>query len=176
MQQGEVIEIYSSHKYLIEGRVTHYSRTLGTDKEELMSEGKIAFLKCLKAHKKKQAKFSTLLWPYLQNSMFNLAKANLLRRNRFANFSSLQNDNYDYDPPAKQEPTEFQIWEGLSKQAIEAIQIILDNELTHLSQLTAILIEKGYKTNPNNHIQKIYREIRQAIDKGKRRKTNHDIE
>src|SRR3990167_936318 len=183
MQTEKVGEMYESHKNLIEKRANYYEKRMGTDKEELMSQGKIAFLKCVKAHRKKQTAFNTLLWPYLKNSMFNLSKQNIIHRNRFKNFSlfeegnatngNAKNNGHDFDPLAKQDPSEFQIPEDLSKQASEAIQIILDNQITHLGQLTEILIKRGYKTNPNNYIQSIYREIRQTIDKGKRRKTNH---
>lgn len=157
MTQQEIISLFEQNKSLIYNRAEYYSKKMCTDKEELMSEGKIAFFKAAKTHKFN--KFSTYLWYQVSQAMLNYASQN------YKQIYNLMDEEYEY---AAKEKIEYCIEENFSPKATEIIRLIIDNEITHLADLTKILVEKGYKQYP--YIQAIYREIRSVINEGKRRK------
>lgn len=157
MTQQEIISLFEQNKSLIYNRAEYYSKKMRTDKEELMSEGKIAFFKAAKTHKFN--KFSTYLWYQVSQAMLNYASQN------YKQVCNSMDEEYGY---AAKEEIEYCIEENFSPKAAEIVRLIIDNEITHLADLTKILVEKGYKQYP--YIQAIYREIRSVINEGKRRK------
>ena len=157
MTQQEIISLFEQNKGLIYNRAEYYSKKMCTDKEELMSEGRLAFFKAAKTHEFN--KFSTYLWHQVSQAMLNYASQN------YKQVCNSIDEEYGY--PAKKE-IEYRIEENFSPKAAEIVKLIIDNEITHLADLTKILIKKGYKQYP--YIQAIYKEIRAVINEGKRRK------
>ena len=202
MKQEKIIEVYKEEKTRIKNSANYYSQKTGIEADELLAEANLAFCKSLKSYDKKKASFRTHLHNNINYALLNFANQNrqplsLVEMNnpqkKYKNYHSYggkeslspnnrQRDQYgeainwnEFDPPAKEE-IQFCIEDNFSSLAAEAIRIIIDQELTHLSQLTQILIKKGYKNstykNYPSQIQSIYREIRETINANKRRNGN----
>ena len=162
MKQKKIIEIYEQEKTRIKNSTNYFSQKTGIEADELESEANLAFCKSFKSYDKRKASFRT----HLHNNI-NYALLNFANQNRKP-YNSLDNE---FDLPAKEE-IQFCIEDNFSPLAAEAARIIIDQELTHLSQLTQILL-KGYKNstykNYPSQIQSIYQEIRETINANKRR-------
>lgn len=163
MNQEKITEIYEQEKHRIQNSANYFSTKTGIEADELKSEANLAFCKSFKTYNKNKASFKTHLHNNVNYSLLNFANQN--RRP----YNSLDNE---FEPPAKEE-IQFCIQDNFSPLAAEAIRIIIDQELTHLSQLTQILLKKGYKNstykNYPSQIQSIYQEIRETINANKRR-------
>ena len=146
----------------------HFSTKTRIEADELMSEANLAFCKSFKTYNKKKSAFNTHLHNNINYALLNFANQNQRPYN-------LIDD--EFDPPAKEE-VQFCIEDNFSPLAAEAVRIIIDQELTHLSQLTQILLKKGYKNSVYksypSQIQSIYQEIRETINSNKRRKNGHE--
>ena len=202
MKQEKITEIYEQEKTRIKNSANYFSQKTGIEADELQSEANLAFCKSFKSYDKKKASFRTHLHNNINYALLNFANQNrkplsLVEINnpqkKYKNYNSYggkeslspanrQNDQYgkainwdEFNPPAKEE-IQFCIEDNFSPLAAEAVRIIIGQELTHLSQLTQILLKRGYKNstyrNYPSQIQSIYQEIRETIDSNKRRNSN----
>ena len=202
MKQEKIIEIYEQEKTRIKNSANYFSQKTGIEAEELISEANLAFCKSFKTFNKKKASFRTHLHNNINYALLNFSNHNrqplsLVEMNnpqkKYKNYHSYgnkealsptnkQRNQYgdainwnEFDSPAKEE-IQFCIEDNFSPLAAEAIKIIIDQELTHLSQLTKILLKKGHKNstykNYPSQIQAIYQEIRETINSNKRRNSN----
>ena len=175
--------MYEQEKYRMKNSANYFSAKTGIEADELISEANLAFCKSFKTYDKNRAKFGTHLHNNINYALLNFANQNqrplsLAESNKpqkkikwHASFEE-QIHQYEFDPPAKEE-IQFCIEDNFSPLAAEAVRIIINQELTHLSQLTKILLKRGYKNstykNYPSQIQSIYQEIREAINSNKRR-------
>ena len=203
MKQEKITEIYKEEKTRIKNSASYFSQKTGIEADELMSEANLAFCKSFKSYDKNKASFKTHLHNNINYALLNFANHNrqplsLVEINnpqkKYKNYQrypkeskeltprNRQNDQYgkainwnEFDPPTKEE-IQFCIEDNFSPLAAEAVRIIIDQELTHLSQLTQILLKKGHKNstykNYPSQIQSIYQEIREIINMNKRRNGN----
>ena len=173
MKQEKITEIYEQEKHRIKNSANYFSQKTGIEANELVSEANLAFCKSFKTFDKKKARFSTHLHNNINYALLNFANQN----RRPLSLVELNNSAQDeFDPPAKEE-IQFCIEDNFSPLAAEAVRIIIDQELTHLNQLTQILLKKGYKNsvykNYPSQIQSIYQEIRETINANKRRRNDN---
>ena len=168
MKQEKIIEIYEQEKSRIKNSANYFSAKTRIEADELMSEANLAFCKSFKTYNKKKAAFNTHLHNNINYALINFANQNRL---------PLSLEDNEFDPPAREE-IRFCIEDNFSPLTAEAVRIIIDQELTHLSQLTQILLRKGYKNsvykNYPSQIQSIYQEIRETINANKRRRNGHE--
>lgn len=167
MNQEKITEIYEQEKTRMKNSANYFSQKTGIDTDELESEANLAFCKSFKSFDKKKASFRTHLHNNINYALLNFANQNRRPHN------SLDDE---FDPPAREE-VQFCIEDNFSPLAVEAIRLIIDKELTHLSQLTQILLKRGYKNsaykNYPSQVQSIYREIRETINANKRRENGN---
>lgn len=171
MKQEKITEIYEQERHRIKNSASYFSQKTGIEADELMSEANLAFCKSFKTYDKKKATFRTHLYNRVNYALLSFAKQN---RKPFS-LSELPTWN-EFDSPAKEE-IQFCIEDNFSPLAAEAVRIIIDQELTHLNQLTQILLKKGLKNsvykNYPSQIQSIYQEIREVINANKRRRSDN---
>lgn len=170
MNQEKITAIYKQEKHRIQNSANYFNQKTGIEADELKSEANLAFCKSFKSYDKKKASFRTHLHNNINYALLNFANQNRQPCN------SLSSLNKEYDPPAKEE-IQFCIEDNFSPLAAEAVRIIIDQELTHVSQLTQVLLKKGYKNssykNYPSQVQSIYQEIREFINSSKRRRNGH---
>lgn len=196
MNQEKTTEIYEQEKHRMKNSANYFSVKTGIETDELLSEANLAFCKSFKTFDKKKARFSTHLHNNINYALLNFANKNrrslsLVELNNpqkkykyHKEQSKKSNPSYfgeqinwnEFDAPAKEE-IQFCIEDNFSPLAAEVVRIIIDQELTHLSQLTQILLKKGYKNstykNYPSQIQSIYQEIRETINANKRRRNGN---
>ena len=63
---------YTDYQGLIINRAKHWSKRIGWDFQELMSEGNMTFMKAMKIFNPSRSRFSTHLWKYLNTHFRNL--------------------------------------------------------------------------------------------------------
>lgn len=151
--------LYNENKFLIENRATYYAKKSPVDKEELISEGNLAFCNAAKEHKEERSKFSTHLWNAVSHSMLKKINREKKSNNRIRRKAELLLTSHQQN--------EFNAAEMFSKQAAKVVNLILEKELTHLSQVTKHLIDKGYQPPL---IRCLYKEIRNDLYKDIRKK------